>query len=329
MTEVSQNILKALSKNILNTKIESGLLFFERFTGEQLELFGANPHYRSRSLCPSGACIDFYSDTESIRLGYTVFERARDWMYFDLFVNDNYISSTGFDTIQNESGQVDFNVPGSGKNSNRITIYVPHLVRIGISSLEISTGSKLSKIKNNRKTILCLGDSITQGMEAKYPSSAFPVKLARHFKADLINQGIGGYVFNKSSLTPDFKFDPHIITVAYGTNDWEVVNSISEFYKKASVYLEELKGKFPMAKIFVISPTWRIDMNEPKKCGTFNEVSSSLSNICGKDNNFIFVDGLTMMPNDPQFFTDGLHPGDEGFKHYGKNLISKIETGSA
>ena len=40
---------------------------------------------------------------------------------------------------------------------------------------------------------------------------------------------------------------------------------------------------------------------------------------------FTVIDGKSLVPNDFPYFVDGLHPNDDGYEHYAKNLIEKLD----
>ncbi|MDD4495869.1 MAG: SGNH/GDSL hydrolase family protein [Eubacteriales bacterium] len=329
----SFDTLNSIFKNKTSICCDEGYYHFSRFTEAQLEVYGSAPHTKSRSLCTSGICLDFYSDTDYIRFEYKIFERARDWMYFDIYINDVFVKSIGSEPIGSDTGFFDYNKCSDEcsigcsdcDEMKRFTIFLPHLCNVGIRHLEVSDSARLKMAPVPDKGLLCLGDSITQGMEAKRPSSAFAVQLARFFNMNLINQGVGGYTFRKTSLDADFKMSPHIITVAYGTNDWDLCNSINHFESNASDYIELLIKIFPESRILVLSPTWRGDMTESRPAGEFHKIADTLRNICSSYASLEFIDGLSLVPHLPKLFSDGLHPNDEGFMHYSMNLIKAVK----
>ena len=68
---------------------------------------------------------------------------------------------------------------------------------------------------------LALGDSITQGMVAIRPSGIYPSLISERFGLGLINAGVGGIRFDSDEI--DYiGFEPDIITVALGCNDWGI-----------------------------------------------------------------------------------------------------------
>jgi hypothetical protein len=141
----------------------------------------------------------------------------------------------------------------------------------------------------------------------------------------LLNQGVGGHIFDPLSLDRDIPLHPDLITVAYGTNDWGRCGSLADFRGPMENYLHELRDIFPEATIFVITPIWRRDMGEAKPAGGFIEIGKSIRDVCSRLPSVHVVDGLELVPHFSSFFGDGrVHPTDEGFLHYSLNLLGRI-----
>ena len=178
-------------------------------------------------------------------------------------------------------------------------------------------------VRPNR--MLIFGDSITQGYDAIYPSHSYANVLADHLNADARNKGIGGDMFCPGLIDEDEQNDPNYITVAYGTNDWyfktpEVLEADArEFYSK-------LTKVYPNAKIFAITPIWRISERENRPGGDFTRVSSVLKRAAEGLANVTVIDGYNLVPHDPKLYLDGgLHPAESGFAYYAERLFAKIK----
>ena len=314
--------LLTISKNYLSVYLDSNNITFNRFTSKQFQAYDTDAASLLRSKCLSGICFDFYTNSDHISFEYSVKGMARKWLYFDIYVNDIFVESIGGDIEDAVSDSFFYTIPETGINLNRITIYLPHLVDIVIRNIKLSDKAIYEKAGGYSDNLLCLGDSITQGMCSLHPSNTFPVQISRFFKMNLINQGVGGYAFNKYSLDKDMLYKPDIITVAYGTNDWEIYNTIDEFKKNCSEYIDLLANMYRNSKIFVITPIWRSDINIIKVMGSFFEISNCIKDICLSYSNIKVVNGIELIPNMAQYFGDkSVHPNDEGFLHYSINLI--------
>lgn len=311
-------------KNCLEVKRSEDGLFPLRFTQKQLAEYSKKSQYEIRSLCPAGICIDIITDTSFIEFDYTILDRARDWYYFDIYCDGVLVSSIGTDSVQQKKDHFYYELP-KFHHLVRLTIYLPQLVQIKLLNLKVMPGAIVEPAPLHLRNLLCLGDSITQGMEAVHPSMTYPVLLSRFLNMNLLNQAVGGYIFDSASLEGGIPFYPDLITVAYGTNDWCHGESLVEIQRKCSEYFTILKSLFPAIPIVVITPIWRSDWNEPKKTGTFPEIIATIRKICADFSEITVVDGLTLVPHLSEYFGDQyLHPNDTGFLYMALNLAKQI-----
>lgn len=299
-----------------------------RFTEKQMAVYKQNEVLALRSFCPSGICLDIETDSTYVCLTYRIDKgSARDWIYFDVYVNDALVQSIGNQPIIEKGGDILFKIPNKKQKYNRITIYFPHNVSIIIKSVELSEGAQVKMIPKYQKNLLCLGDSITQGMVSIKPSSTYPIQLSRILKMNLLNQGVGGYFFEAKSIDPELPYKPDLITVAYGTNDWNKVDSIEMFRNNCDAYMKKLSTTFMYAKIYVITPFWRKNLNEVKNTGTLHDISNAICDVCEIYENVTIIDGMKMSPHLDQYYGDGLHPTDEGFLRIALNILKEIIHG--
>lgn len=334
--DLSEFIKKGYFKNVYDVKLcEDGSAWPVRFSDKLLSLNSIEEGRRIRSYCPSGVCIDLATNSDYLNLYVEALSFARDFAYFDLYIDDVFIKTLGSEPVAELDEKISFQLNYThinGKNlddgrKQRITIYLPHLVDIRIKAIEVEDGCILEQTNDpseNRKTLLCLGDSITQGMTAKKPSSMFPVQLARKLGMAMINQGVGGYVFDKDVIDEDMGITPEIITVAYGVNNWIRNESIDVFREKCNSFFDKLMNVYPSAKIFVITPLWTDKENEIKAIGTLCVIRKEIEKIAATYEKITILDGLKMVPNMPEYFVDGVHPNDEGFAHYSTNLLAEL-----
>src|SRR5690606_37350992 len=123
-----------------------------------------------------------------------------------------FTASVGTD--RSEETEAVFRYELDGAAMRRVTIYLPHLAELTIQAIRYSDGAVVEPASASPPAgrLLCLGDSITQGMDAKYPSSTYPVLLSRFLGMHVLNHGVGGYLFDKSSLAPKLAYEPDLIT---------------------------------------------------------------------------------------------------------------------
>jgi lysophospholipase L1-like esterase len=214
-----------------------------------------------------------------------------------------------------------YNLPEGTKT---LQIYFPWGSAGVLRYLELDDGSSvIPTVRPNR--MLIFGDSITQGYDAVYPSHSYAAVLADHLNADARNKGIGGDFFCPGLIDEEETTDPNYITVAYGTNDWyfktpeEIESNAREFYGK-------LAKLYPNAKIFAITPIWRISEREKRPGGDFAQMASVIRRAAEGLANVNVIEGYNLVPHDPKLFLDGgLHPAESGFAYYAERLFAKIK----
>ncbi len=323
MKSLTAEEIRQISKNTLDIDVSDGVRY-KRFTPGQYEEYGKQAFLLLRSNCPAGVCLDLCTDSDYIAVSYQVREKARNWLYFDCYVDGVLCCSAGQVPVGGGAGEMRCDLPNEKGASRRVTVYLPHLVELVLTGVGLSDNASVRATSPFEKNLLCLGDSITQGMSALRPSSAYPVQLARYFGMNLLNQGVGGYFFEQNSLDKGIAYQPDIVTVAYGTNDWTVCKTPGEYREKVRGYFKTLTDVFPEAQIFVITPVWRSDCADMRPIGGFPVVSDILREELRMYPQIGVIDGQTVMPHIPTLFNDGLHPNDEGFMHYALKLIQCI-----
>ena len=75
------------------------------------------------------------------------------------------------------------------------------------------------------------------------------------------------------------------------------------------------------AKIVSILPLWTVwNASQPNFKGDKRE---ALQKIYEEYSDFV-IDGYALIPHDPKYLSDEVHPNDEGFKFYGDNLSKEL-----
>jgi len=134
---------------------------------------------------------------------------------------------------------------------------------------------------------------------------------------DVINQGIGGYIYDKNAIVPMGDYRPDKIIVALGTNQYgsETMKDVEEYY----VQLKEVYGGTP---VLCISPIWRGD--HPENYDVFLSFCENVKKIAGQYPNVTVVDGFKLVPHLTEYYLDKLHPNVIGAELYARNLVDAI-----
>ena len=142
--------------------------------------------------------------------------------------------------------------PYKPEDQKNVVIYLPADATVLIKNF--TTDAKVTPAVKGQK-VLWLGDSITQGYGPLRSSCTYVSVANRLLNYNIINQGIGGYIYDKNSLMKMEGYTPDKIIVALGTNQYgdKDMTKIEEYYKT----LIDIYGK--EIPILCISPLWRGD----------------------------------------------------------------------
>jgi len=356
--------LERVAKNYLQCK---PALFkhknFVRFTDGQLDVYKRETKFEIRSLTSAGVYLSFNTTGDTITLDckilsltkiikfliteqekgdlknfFTSFEEVIEEMTEEKSDEGFKFSGLifdGFDCIVNnkktffkryKSGKNVFKIENPNNELVNVKIYLPIVIPIQINNLK--SNGELFYDETEKEKILCLGDSITQGLYSGNPSLNYVNRLADYFNVDALNQGISGYFFDYETLldfknlNTDFKF----ITVAYGTNDWSKLSSINIVRENIYNYFKTLHEILPDTPIFALTPIWRSDMSEVSDCGSFYNIAKAINETTEQYENIHVINGLNLVPHDENYFADlRLHPNSDGFEFMARNLKDEIE----
>lgn len=313
---------------------ESGIRFY-RYTKAQDELYKVrNPEFWLRSHCTTGIKFCFDTDSENLFLNIeAIHKTSRTFFYVDVLKDGELIgcidnvcdadTSGNYIALQCPAGEFSKHFD-LGVGEKRICIRLPWAMITTLKELSIDDVAYVKGVKQ-KKTLLALGDSITQGYDALHPSDRYVARLADAIGADEYNKAIGGDVFFPDLAALREDFDPDIVTVAYGTNDWSHLGE-DEFKNNCRGFYKNLADNYPNAKIFAITPIWRADCREPRDFGSFDKVSANIREATEDLKNVTVIEGIDFVPHDSSFFSDKyLHPNSKGFDHYFNNLCAEIK----
>ena len=322
--KLSFDDIKSITRGAIAIEECDGFYRFERFSEEQKAVYkdGRQRSY-ARTAATASVILDFYTDSETLSFNYKI-DRLNmvspDFLFFDVW--ENYLLTHHVGEYKKEKLTSKANIKLT-KGEKRVSIFFPNLFSMSISAPILDDGASFRPTERKRRALI-LGDSITQGFDAHFPSLSYVNTIIRDFDLDAVNQAIGGEVFLPDALGEVPLFDADVVTVAFGTNDWSsggIDYSISEEYFKRVAEL------YPRAKKIYISPIWRTAANELRDGIGFYEAIAEFERRA-KKSGFTVISGLEILSNMPEMLTDGLHPSDFGFTHYAKSLSRKlIENG--
>jgi hypothetical protein len=209
-------------------------------------------------------------------------------------------------------GKISFEMPAGEK---KVTVYLPADATILIRNFEIN--ADVFPVEKGEK-VFWLGDSITQGYGPLRSAHTYVSVANRLLNYDILNQGIGGYVYDKKVLVNMKGYSPDKIIISMGTNQYgtESMKDIEEYYER----LSEVYGDIP---ILCITPIWRGD--SPDGVELLAKFCQKIGDICAKYSNITVVEGFKLVPHLSEYFLDNLHPNSLGCEIYGRNLVLAIQ----
>lgn len=290
---------------------EDGWLQAFQYTEAQMEYFrSAFDFWYDRCMATTAKTLEMTTDARAVSFEYRIiWEGSQD--SFELAV-DNQIAEIRYVKDLPKEGKLDWNLPDGEKN---VVIYLPADATVLIRNCEVD--GSFSPARKNEK-VLWLGDSITQGFGPLRSAQTYVSVANRLLNYDIINQGIGGYVYDKKSLMKMDGYTPDKIIVALGTNQFgcETMRDVEEYYETLiSIYGTEIP-------ILCVTPLWRGDV--PDGFPTLARFCENVKAIAGRYPNVKIVDGFKLVPHLPEYFLDNLHPNQLGAETYGRNLVEEI-----
>ncbi|MBO9607738.1 MAG: SGNH/GDSL hydrolase family protein [Paenibacillaceae bacterium] len=299
-----------------------------RFTQRQLDHFAIGEVYRLRSLCPAGISIALATDAEWLELELKVDGTVRTHLHAMATVSDRWTSLVGCDPLGELPRSVTLRFPllgGSVGEARKVEVFLPQYAWLTVTDVRLSPGASVAPAEDRPSLrLLCLGDSITQGADSRNPAGTYPVRLARLLNAELLNQGVGGHDFDPDSFDPELPYEPDVITIAYGINDWAKDKPAATIAANARGLLERLTARYPGVPVLLVTPIWYSKSGDVKAAGTVADVRAAITDAAGGFAQVRVVDGLGVVPPFEYLYADGLHPTDEGFGHYAADLYTHV-----
>ncbi|MBO4746832.1 MAG: SGNH/GDSL hydrolase family protein [Clostridiales bacterium] len=211
-----------------------------------------------------------------------------------------------------KEGRIEWDLPEGKKH---VVIYLPADATVLVRNFQCDAPAERPK-KNGK--VLWLGDSITQGFGPLRSAQTYVTVANRLLNYEVLNQGIGGYVYDKKSLMKMEGYQPDKIIVALGTNQYgsETMADVEEYYETLTgIYGDQIP-------ILCISPVWRGD--HPEEIDKFISYCENIKKIAGSYRNVKVVDGFKLVPHLKEYYLDNLHPNCLGTETYGRNLVEEI-----
>lgn len=316
-------------------ELDGGLVLPHRFFPEQMEHLEQIGRY-DRAIATAGVVLGFVTNGTEVSLDCRIIRKLNEEhpLYAEVMQGgtnggerpygmaeegnldgiDFVVDGRLVATIAPQNGTIRFAFNNPTRDDLEVRIYLPNIMAVAVGNLR--TNGNLKPVPAHGY-LLALGDSITQGFVCGSPSFSYPAQIASTLGIDLVNQAVAGHVFDGESLGGISLWrgeKPEVVVVAYGTNDWARMRSMSSIEGGAAAFFDRLSWTFPKVPIYVLSPLWRVDEHDGVPCGEpLTRMYQMIGRVCSRHHNMRVVDGYHGISKDPRLFADGrLHPGPEG-----------------
>lgn len=308
--------IKSITAGAVEIWQEADGVHFAKCTASQRAAWGeVAPQLASGTQVTTGVRLDFHTTSSFVRVGVSggqKFEVKIDGLLAHQFLFEESELPSGF-CIE----------LGNNEAWKHVVIILPsHSIGV-VRSVEIEDGSQIKAHTFDRK-ILFLGDSITQGWDAKFDSNSFAYWVSDFLNADSVIHGVGGSHFQPLTVQEN-GFDPDLVFVAYGTNHFGCGKPLGKLVEDMTEYVQRIRLAHPNAQVVIISPTFRQDHTEKVKYGTFEECCDCVKQTA-KALGLACIDGGKILPKTDEFFADLIHPNDLGFAVYALNLLRELKA---
>jgi len=262
----------------------------------------------------TGVRLDFHTNSKFIKVKLGSFGKYE--VKVNEVLKEQYVFSE-------ENQKKEIMLVFDDNNDNHIVISLPSHREPGvISEVEIDNGAFIRPHIFDRK-FLFLGDSITQGYASKYDFNSYAYQISHYYNAESVIQGIGGSFFVPETVM-SIGYNPDVIFIAYGTNDFMCLKSLDELKNKVKAYIKALKSIYTDTKLIAITPIWRKDKGELRAMGVFKDCCDCIKKaMLELDVKIIYGDKLVPPLN--EFMADSIHPNDLGFFAYTLNLLDQLQ----
>ena len=185
--ELTLEQIKSITTGALNIYEDNDGFHFRRFSDEQLRIFSEMcEQYRHRSHCTAGCQLSFRTNSQSILLDVAAGAK------YEILIDG---LPTHFFALEKPS-KLPVSLPAGDKH---IVISLPNYTEGILGGISLDEGSYVHPQIPNRK-FLFLGDSITQGSQSSRDSRCYAYRVTRFFKAQMLNQAVGGSRMHPETL---------------------------------------------------------------------------------------------------------------------------------
>lgn len=311
--KLSHKSLQKLIHGAYRVEKKKSWTVFYHFSQSLENMFKKDAFWSDRTSLSSSITLEFKTYGTEFSFDYFLVKKLSNDS-IDVWVNGVLEKAYALEELP-KKGRLEVKL---GEGEKNVCVYFPIDSEVCIKNLVIL--GKYRSIKKGAK-VLWVGDSITQGYGTNLTSFSYVNVANRDLNYEVLNQGIGGYIYDADLIEKMPGYNPDKIIVSFGTNHYRAEDfkqRVVDFYDK----IKEVYGDIP---VLSITPIWRGDFENGHDPKVLHEAGDFIRETVKDRKNHYCVDGFTLVPNVPQMYLDNLHPNSLGGGCYGKNLVKAIK----
>ena len=313
--KLSHISIKKLLHGALRVEKKKSWTVFYHFTAEQQKMFeGKDKFWYDRTFLSSSITLEFKTDANFFSFDYALVNKYSNDS-IDVWVNGTLYKAFDLEKIT-KKGKLEIALEEGEKT---VCVYFPIDSEVHIKNLIIL--GKYRSVKKGDK-ILWVGDSITQGYGTNLTSLSYVNVANRKLNCEVLNQGIGGYIYDADLIEKLPDFTPDKIIVSFGTNHYKA----EDFKSRVIAFYDKIKAVYGDIPVLSITPIWRGDFENGHNPEVLHKAGEFIAEVVKDRKNHYYIDGFTLVPNVSQMYLDNLHPNAIGAEHYGLNLVKFIKS---
>lgn len=192
---------------------------------------------------------------------------------------------------------------------------------LGLAALAVSScgGDDYSAIRNLASpgtTLVCFGDSLTQGVGAG-PGEDFPSLLAAALPIPVVNAGVAGETTADGlrRLERDvLSREPRLVLVFFGGNDFLRRVPPEQIRRNLEEMVERIQGARAMVALVGF------------RAGILTDEMGPLYEEVARDRGVLYIpDALAGILTDSRLKSDAVHPNGAGYRKLADRLLAKLQ----
>lgn len=214
-----------------------------------------------------------------------------------------------------------------GREERTFELRLPYGESVDFQGITVNDGATLVPIVlPKRIRYVAYGDSITHGFSASKVTNTYPYMLAAKEGWELVNMGFGGREATASDGLALAAISPDVVTILMGFNDYYLNKPLLTYEQDLQGILRGIRTKCPLIPIYLITPLWSTEPLPTKLGLRLEDYRAVVRRVAGtaNDPHLHLIEGPDLIPNLPEYFTDGIHPNDAGFQKLAETLEEKI-----